>query len=137
MSTTSSQANGTPAPETRSLGWSYPCDVFSLGCILYTGVALFQTHDNLEHLAVMEMVRGFFREGEDRDWPKPKASRQSKTDVKGTRSVQELIPPKDAVNQHFSDLVDRLLAFDPAQRISVRDALEHPYFMLNIPMEDV
>lgn len=42
------------------LGWSYPCDAFSLGCILvefYTGIALFQTHDNLEHLAMMEMVR--------------------------------------------------------------------------------
>ncbi|TDL16988.1 CMGC/CLK protein kinase [Rickenella mellea] len=144
------------APEIiLGLGWSYPCDVFSLGCILvefYTGVALFQTHDNLEHLAMMEMVMGrmperfarsgarskpeFFREGGRLDWPKPKASRQSKKDVKGTRSLQELIPPKDAVNQHFLDLVVRLLAFDPAQRISVRDALEHPYFMLNIPMED-
>lgn len=43
------------------LGWSYPCDVFSLGCILvefYTGEALFQTHDNLEHLAMMEVVMG-------------------------------------------------------------------------------
>ena len=43
------------------LGWSYPCDAFSLGCILvefYTGVALFQTHDNLEHLAMMEQVMG-------------------------------------------------------------------------------
>jgi dual-specificity kinase len=32
-----------------------------LGCILvelYTGVALFQTHDNLEHLAMMEKVMG-------------------------------------------------------------------------------
>jgi hypothetical protein len=41
------------------LGWSYSCDAFSLGCILvelYTGVALFQTHDNLEHLAMMEKV---------------------------------------------------------------------------------
>ena len=43
------------------LGWSYPCDVFSLGCILvefYTGEALFQTHDNLEHLSMMEVVMG-------------------------------------------------------------------------------
>jgi dual-specificity kinase len=43
------------------LGWSYEIDAFSLGCILvefYTGVALYQTHDNLEHLAMMEMVMG-------------------------------------------------------------------------------
>jgi dual-specificity kinase len=50
------------APEIiLGLGWSYPCDAYSLGCILvefYTGMALFQTHDNLEHLAMMEMVMG-------------------------------------------------------------------------------
>lgn len=43
------------------LGWSFPCDMYSIGCILvefYTGEALFQTHDNLEHLAMMEVVRG-------------------------------------------------------------------------------
>ncbi|KAK7851464.1 serine/threonine-protein kinase afc2 [Quercus suber] len=43
------------------LGWSYPCDVWSVGCILVelcTGEALFQTHENLEHLAKMERVLG-------------------------------------------------------------------------------
>lgn len=43
------------------LGWSYPCDMFSIGCILvefFTGEALFQTHGNLEHLVMMEIVMG-------------------------------------------------------------------------------
>lgn len=43
------------------LGWSFPCDVWSIGCILvefFTGEALFQTHENLEHLAMMEIVFG-------------------------------------------------------------------------------
>jgi dual-specificity kinase len=43
------------------MSWSYPCDIFSIGCILvefFTGDALFQTHDNLEHLAMMEVVMG-------------------------------------------------------------------------------
>lgn len=50
------------APEIiLGLGWSYPCDIWSIGCILvefFTGDALFQTHDNLEHLAMMEAVIG-------------------------------------------------------------------------------
>lgn len=35
--------------------------MFSVGCILiefFTGEALFQTHGNLEHLAMMEIVMG-------------------------------------------------------------------------------
>lgn len=50
------------APEIiMNLGWSFPCDIWSIGCILvefFTGDALFQTHDNLEHLAMMEAVVG-------------------------------------------------------------------------------
>ena len=43
------------------LGWSQPCDVWSIGCImfeLYLGFTLFQTHDNREHLAMMEKILG-------------------------------------------------------------------------------
>merc|ERR1712000_180120 len=50
------------APEIiLQLGWSFPCDIWSIGCIIvefFTGDALFQTHDNLEHLAMMERVFG-------------------------------------------------------------------------------
>jgi dual-specificity kinase len=50
------------APEIiLALGWNYPCDLWSIGCILVefvTGEALFQTHENLEHLAMMEKVFG-------------------------------------------------------------------------------
>ncbi|KAG1823058.1 kinase-like domain-containing protein [Suillus variegatus] len=121
------------------LGWSYPCDAYSLG------------HDNLEHLAMIEMVMGkkpdrfarlgarvkpeFFKDDTHFDWPKPKASRQSKKDVRATRPLQDVIPPTDQINKQFVDLVRRLLAFDPAQRITVRDALHHPYFSLNVPEE--
>lgn len=50
------------APEViLELGWSQPCDVWSIGCImfeLYLGITLFQTHDNREHLAMMERILG-------------------------------------------------------------------------------
>lgn len=42
-------------------GWTYPVDVWSIGCILvelYMGQALFQTHENLEHLAMMQRILG-------------------------------------------------------------------------------
>ncbi|XP_010653504.1 serine/threonine-protein kinase AFC1 isoform X3 [Vitis vinifera] len=85
------------APEViLGLGWNYPCDLWSVGCILIelcSGEALFQTHENLEHLAMMERVLGplpqhmvlradrraekYFRRGARLDWPEGATSRES------------------------------------------------------------
>lgn len=50
------------APEViLGIGWSFPCDIWSIGCILVefcTGEALFPTYDDLEHLALMQRVFG-------------------------------------------------------------------------------
>ena len=94
----------------------------------------------------------YFKEGPRLDWPKPKASRRSKKDVRACRPLavsirppftlptfshlrQEIITPADIINKHFLDLVRKLLTFDPTQRITVREALGHPYFQLSIPDE--
>ena len=52
-----------------------------------------------------------------------------------TMSSQETIVPTDNINRQFLDLVRRLLMFDPAQRMTVKDALAHPYFAIHIPEE--
>lgn len=50
------------APEViLGLGWSYPSDLWSIGCMiseLYTGELLFGTHEDAEHLALMERILG-------------------------------------------------------------------------------
>ena len=50
------------APEILlGVSWSFPCDVWSIGCILveiFTGPVLFQTHENLEHLRIIEIILG-------------------------------------------------------------------------------
>lgn len=50
------------APEiVLGVGWSFPCDVWSMGCILVElviGEPVFRTHDNLEHLAMIEKICG-------------------------------------------------------------------------------
>lgn len=140
------------APEIiLGLSWSYPCDMFSIGCILvefFTGDALFQTHDNLEHLAMMEVVMGkmpgrmvergrvkkpeFFK-GSKIDFPNPTVSRSSRKFVKSLKTLKEIIPPINQHNTVFLDLIVRLLDFDPDTRITVNDALRHPYIRQNIP----
>ncbi|TIA90689.1 hypothetical protein E3P99_01439 [Wallemia hederae] len=126
------------APEIiLSLGWSYPCDVFSLGCImieLMTGEALFQTHDNLEHLAMMEMVMGpmpahfqrkaaktkpeFFR-GSKLDYPNANTSKQSRKVVRGMKRIDEIIQGRDLSSLQLINLLQQMLTFDQDERITI------------------
>ncbi|KAJ9053236.1 serine threonine protein kinase CMGC group [Entomophthora muscae] len=88
------------------MGWSYPCDIWSVGCILvelYTGDALFQTHENLEHLAMMQAVLGpiplpmisrankagqkLFSESGRLLYPTPETSKQSTKFVKSMKDI--------------------------------------------------
>lgn len=50
------------APEiVLGVGWSFPCDMWSIGCILVElviGEPVFRTHDNLEHLAMIQKIVG-------------------------------------------------------------------------------
>merc|ERR1712093_491346 len=89
------------APEIiLGLGWSFPCDIWSIGCILvefFTGDALFQTHDNLEHLAMMAKRNGgnpaakFFKRLK-LDYPQPETTRASRRFVKAMKHLNEIIP---------------------------------------------
>ncbi|XP_020212302.1 serine/threonine-protein kinase AFC2 isoform X1 [Cajanus cajan] len=136
------------APEViLGLGWSYPCDIWSVGCILVelcTGEALFQTHENLEHLAMMERVLGpipqqmlkrvdrhaekYVRRGR-LDWPEGATSRESIKAVMKLPRLQNLI--MQHVDHSAGDLIhllQGLLRYDPFERLTARDALRHSFF---------
>ncbi|CAA7397189.1 unnamed protein product [Spirodela intermedia] len=142
------------APEIiLGLGWDYPCDLWSIGCILVefcTGGALFQTHENLEHLAMMERVLGplpprmaqkanpsaakYFTRGAELNWPEGAASRES------IRAVGKLGRLKDLVGRNaecwggsFTDLLRGLLKFEPAERLTAEEALDHAFFQQSGP----
>lgn len=137
------------APEViLGLGWSYPCDLWSVGCILVElclGDALFQTHENLEHLAMMEQVLGpipqymikrasqhagkYFRNGRELNWPEGASSRESIRAVRRLPHLRNLIMQNvDHSAGALIDLLQRLLTFDPIERISAKEALKHEFF---------
>lgn len=154
------------APEViLGMGWSYPCDIWSIGCILVellTGDALFQTHENLEHLAMMEVVLGpipqtvvargdahaqkFFKKGEGFDlfpepilnWPDGAQSRESERAVRKMMQLQNIINRrlKGIVAERFSDFLLQLLKFEPESRVSPENALKHDFFELELPTLD-
>ncbi|GMP57819.1 hypothetical protein CsSME_00021737 [Camellia sinensis var. sinensis] len=136
------------APEViLGLGWSYPSDLWSVGCILMelcSGEALFQTHENLEHLAMMERVLGpipqhmlkrvdrhaekYVRRGR-LDWPEGATSRESIKAVLKLPRLQNLV--MQYVDHSAGDLIDLLqglLRYDPSTRVTAHEALRHPFF---------
>ncbi|KAK7711286.1 serine threonine protein kinase CMGC group [Diaporthe eres] len=143
------------APEIiLGLGWSFPCDIWSIGCILvefFTGDALFQTHENLEHLAMMENVVGsridshlvtqvnkmtrnggnpaskYFKRGR-LDYPIAETTRASRRFVKAMKKLDDIIPNNTPFLKNFRDLLKKIFVYDPAHRITAKQALQHPWF---------
>ncbi|KAL4970262.1 putative protein kinase (Lkh1) [Aspergillus stella-maris] len=148
------------APEIiLNLGWSFPCDIWSIGCILvefFTGDALFQTHDNLEHLAMMEavigeridpkLVRQVMQGGRNGnqnqaskyflrnklDYPNDETTRASKKYVQAMKRLTAFLPTNTKFYRLFLDLLQRIFVYDPKQRITAKDALKHPWFKESI-----
>eukprot|EP01018_Ginkgo_biloba_P011418 Gb_04190 [translate_table: standard] len=137
------------APEViLGLGWNCPCDIWSVGCILVelcSGETLFQTHENLEHLAMMERVLGplprhmimkadrqsakYFRHRRRLDWPEGAGSRESIKAVKKLPQLRNLVMRHvDHSASALIDLLEGLLRFDPSERLEARQALNHPFF---------
>ncbi|XP_030013871.1 dual specificity protein kinase CLK2b [Sphaeramia orbicularis] len=132
------------APEViLEMGWSHPCDVWSIGCILfeyYEGFTLFQTHDNKEHLAMMERILGpipprmiqrsrkqkYFHRGR-LDWNEcSKAGRYVKTKCK---PLKKYLLSHGTEHHHFFDLLEKTMEYEPLKRISFTSALNHPFFL--------
>ncbi|KAF9577824.1 dual specificity protein kinase kns1 [Lunasporangiospora selenospora] len=113
------------------------------------GEALFQTHDNLEHLAMMQAVLGpipdklirtahkssqkYFVHGR-LDYPNNETKGNSKKYVRALRPLRDYVVPTGNRPDNlqfaadFMDLLSRLLTYDPAERITASQALRHPYF---------
>lgn len=130
------------APEViLELGWAQPCDVWSIGCImfeLYLGITLFQTHDNREHLAMMERILGplpyrmcrktktkYFHHGR-LDWDeKSSAGRYVRENCKPLRRY---MMSNEVEHEELFDIISRMLEYEPSQRMLLPDALNHPFF---------
>ncbi|NP_001355453.1 Protein kinase domain-containing protein [Caenorhabditis elegans] len=130
------------APEViLELGWSQPCDVWSIGCILYelyTGVTLFQTHENREHLAMMERVLGdiplrmakrtktkFFINGR-LDWVNTSADAAYVRD--NCKPLRRSMSCTDPEHVELFELIENMLMFEPLARMKLPEALQHRYF---------
>ncbi|KAL3786872.1 hypothetical protein HJC23_013793 [Cyclotella cryptica] len=135
------------APEViLGLGWSYPSDLWSAGCIiseLYTGHLLFQTHDNTEHLALIEHAVGKFRRDildrsksplarecfDSRGWHRLRGvlSSRSAAHVRKMKPIERFVSEHDR-STGFAELLRSILTIDPMKRVTARQALDSRFF---------
>lgn len=132
-----------------SLGWNEVSDQWSIGCILmelYAGEQLFATHEELEHLALMEQILGSIpahmlekasassqtskwlaqtSQGLRLNWPKGAAGKSSEQHVSDQRRL-----PEQVMDQHrsFTSFITALLTLDPRLRPSAAESLRHAFF---------
>ena len=124
------------------LGWSFPSDMWSAGCIvaeLYQGELLFATHDNAEHLALMERILGRFpldmvRQAktfgklfDSSGWHGLDLPRDSR------KHVKKLAPLEDVIRKHDSasglvGVLRLLLTLDPKLRATASESLQSNFF---------
>ncbi|XP_043936145.1 dual specificity protein kinase CLK2 isoform X3 [Protopterus annectens] len=133
------------APEViLELNWSQPCDVWSIGCIIfeyYVGFTLFQTHDNREHLAMMERTLGpiptrlirktrkqkYFYRGH-LDWDESTSSGRYVRE--NCKPLQRYMLHDTGDHHQLFDLLERMLEYEPSKRITLQEAIKHPFFNL-------
>jgi len=121
-----------------NLSWSYPSDIWSIGCILaefYCGELLFATHDDTEHLHLMKKllaVDGFPKHMINKkneqmlEWPTPSNANVAKSIkyIQKSKTLNQLI-----ADDHLFDLIQKCLVIDPNRRITAMQAKNHPFFL--------
>lgn len=142
-----------------SCGWNELSDQWSIGCILmelYSGNQLFETHEEMEHLALFEKIIGkfptalldsasrsakekWFTRHSDPDagrlrlcWPEGSSSASSVKHVSSQPPLHQQVPP---AHSGLTDFVADLLVLEPNKRKSAASMLRHP-FLTKMKFED-
>jgi len=106
---------------------------------LYLGFTLFQTHDNTEHLAMMERILGsipfrmakrtrkskYFYRGR-LDWDERSSAGRYVRD--NCKPLRRYILSDDDEHRELIDLIENMLEYEPEKRITLAKAIEHPFF---------
>ncbi|KAK0246388.1 Pkinase-domain-containing protein [Armillaria gallica] len=111
--------------------YSTSIDVWSCGCIfaeMISGVPLFRGRDNQDQLLHIMRVIGTPSEQQIKTIFKDAPDIANKQFPRYPKMNLQQVIPKASPHGLALDLLERLLKFDPSERISAAEALSHPYF---------
>ncbi|ESO07326.1 hypothetical protein HELRODRAFT_76443, partial [Helobdella robusta] len=125
------------------LGWGNKCDIWSLACVLfefYTADTLFQSHSNLEHLAMMEATLGTIPSHICLNSKKPKLflngrlrwdhnSKEGRYVLKNSKPLKTYAKANSEDDVNFMDLLRCMLNYDACNRYTASEALRHHLFL--------
>ena len=123
--------------------YGYQLDMWSLGCmfggIIFIKNPLFKGRDNYDQLVKIAMVMG--RQDLDKYLSKYKLKLDRRfSDTLGCSAKQDWKTFINTDNERFCtelslDWLDKLLRYDPAERMTAQEAMKHP-FLANVPRRD-
>eukprot|EP00759_Apiculatamorpha_spiralis_P043678 PhF_6_TR40942/c0_g1_i1/m.61947/K08287/E2.7.12.1; dual-specificity kinase len=120
-------------------GWMYGVDMWSVGCILaelFTGRLLFDTHDNLEHLHLMNRILGpvpseWSSECNDEAkafFMNPPMSSLKPADASSATKLSKARPLREIIKDDLLlNLLQGLLCYDKNKRMSPQQMMLHPF----------
>ncbi|CDH59430.1 kinase-like protein [Lichtheimia corymbifera JMRC:FSU:9682] len=131
------------APEVMlGIAYTTAIDIWSLGCILaelHTGNPLFSGNTEQEQISYIMEIQGIpdkrLLEGASRrqhffdihGHPKIPASNNGKRYQRpGSKTLAQVLGSTD---MQFNDFIDRCIQWDPAKRLTAKDALQHAWIM--------
>ncbi|GLB36535.1 putative protein kinase superfamily protein [Lyophyllum shimeji] len=109
--------------------YSTSIDIWSCGCIfaeMISGTPLFRGRDNQDQLLHIMRIIGTPTDAQFQKMAKDSPEIQLKQFQRYPKMPLQQVLPK--ASREAIDLLEQLIKFDPAERISAAEALSHPYF---------